>query len=93
MNIIVCFRNFAKNVIMTTIELKEQVISRISKLSDNDLLMDVYKLLENCSDDSEIYNLTDNHKIAIATAINQINNGDFLTNEQANNEIDAWLNK
>jgi predicted transcriptional regulator len=78
---------------MTTIELKEQLISRISQLSDNDLLMDVYKLLENCSDDSEIYNLTDNHKSAIATAINQINNGDFLTNEQANNEIDAWLNK
>jgi hypothetical protein len=78
---------------MTTIELKEQVISRISKLSDNDLLMDVYKLLDNCSDDSEIFKLTDNHKIAIATAINQINNGDFLTNEQANNEIDAWLNK
>jgi len=90
---IVCFLNFAKNVIMTTIELKNQVINRISQVSDNELLMDVYKLLENCSDDSEIYNLTDNHKIAIATAINQINNGDFLNNEQANNEINAWLNK
>lgn len=78
---------------MTTIELKKQVINRISQVSDNDLLMDVYKLLDNCSDDSEIYNLTDKHKTAIATAINQINNGDFLTKEQANNEINAWLNK
>jgi hypothetical protein len=67
-----CFFNFAKNVIMAKIELKKQLINRISQVSDNELLMDIYKLPDNCSDDSEIYSLTDNHKIAIATAINQI---------------------
>jgi hypothetical protein len=43
--------------------------------------------------DSEIYRLSDNQKVAIDTAINQINNGDFLTSEQANKEINEWLNK
>jgi len=43
--------------------------------------------------DSEIYRLSDNHKTAIDTAINQIENGDFLTNEQSNKEIDEWLNR
>ena len=41
--------------------------------------------------DSEICRLSDNHKAAIETAINQINNGEFLTSEQANKEINEWL--
>lgn len=78
---------------MTMIEIKNQVIGKIKQLTDNELLMDVYKLLDDSLLDSEIYRLSDNHKIAIDTAINQINNGDFLTSEQANKEINEWLNK
>ena len=78
---------------MTTIEMKNQVIGKIKQLTDNELLMDVYKLLDDSLMDSEIYRLSDNQKVAIDTAINQINNGDFLTNEQANKEINEWLNK
>ena len=78
---------------MTTIEMKNQVIRKINQLTDTELLMDVYKLLNDNLVDSEIYRLSDNHKVAIDTAINQINNGDFLTSEQANKEIDEWLNK
>jgi len=78
---------------MTTIEMKNQVIGKIKQLTDNELLMDVYKLLDDSLMDSEIYRLSDNQKVAIDTAINQINNGDFLTSEQANKEINEWLNK
>lgn len=78
---------------MTTIEMKNQVIRKINQLTDTELLMDVYKLLNDNLVDSEIYRLSDNHKVAIDTAINQINNGDFLTSEQANKEIDEWSNK
>ena len=78
---------------MTTIEIKKQVIGKINQLTDNELLMDVYKLLNDSLVDSEIYRLSDNHKVAIDTAIHQINKGDFLTSKQANKEIDEWLNK
>ncbi|HEY5511749.1 MAG TPA: hypothetical protein VIK10_12060 [Prolixibacteraceae bacterium] len=78
---------------MTTIEMKNQVIGKIKQLTDNELLMDVYKLLDDSLMDSEIYRLSDNQKVAIDTAIDQINNGDFLTSEQANKEINEWLNK
>ena len=78
---------------MTTIEMKNQVIGKINQLTDNELLMDVYKLLNDSSMDTEIYKLSDNQKAAIDTAIEQINNGDFLTCEQANKEINEWLNK
>jgi hypothetical protein len=78
---------------MTTIEMKDQVIGKINQLSDMELLMDVYKLLNDNFSDSEIYRLSDNHKAAIDTAITQIANGDFLTNEQSNKEINEWLNR
>lgn len=78
---------------MTTIEMKNQVIGKIKQLTDKELLMDVYKLLDDSIVDSEIYRLSDDQKIAIETAINQINNGDFLTSEQSNKEINEWLNK
>lgn len=78
---------------MTTIEIKNQVIGKINQWTDNDLLMDVYKLLDDSHTDSEIFRLSDNHKVAIDIALNQINNGVLLTSEQSNKEIDEWLNK
>ena len=77
---------------MTTIEMKNQVIVKINQLTDNELLMDVYKLLDDSLMDSDVYKLSDNHKTAIDRAISQIENGDFLTNDQANKEITEWLN-
>ena len=72
---------------MTTIEIKNKVIGKINQSTDNELLMDVYKLLNKSFIDPEIYRLSENHKIAIDTAISQINNGDFLTGEQSNKEV------
>ena len=77
---------------MTTIEIKNQVIGKINQLTDNELLMDVYKLLDDSFVESDVYKLSDLHKIAIDRAISQIDNGDFLTNDQANKEINEWLN-
>ena len=78
---------------MTTIEMKNQIIGKINQLTDNELLMDVYKLLDDSLMDSGVYKLSDNHKIAIDRALSQIDNGDFLINDQANKEINEWLNK
>lgn len=78
---------------MTTLELRNQVIGRINQVNDDELLQDVFKLLDINQTDSEVFKLTNNHKEAIETAINQINNGDYLTNEQANKEINTWLRK
>jgi hypothetical protein len=81
------------NMTMTILEIKNQVIGKINQLTDDELLMDVYKILNDSSLDSEIYRLSDNHQIAVDTAVNQINRGDFLTSVQANKEINEWLSK
>jgi hypothetical protein len=78
---------------MTSIELKNKVIGKINQLNDDDILNEVYKLLDDSFEDTEIILLSDNHKIAIEIARNQIDEGDYLTNEQANKEIGKWLNK
>ena len=78
---------------MTTIEMKNQVIGKINQLTDNELLMDIYKLLDDSIIDSDVYKLSDNHKIAIDSAISEIDNGEFLTNDQVNKEMNEWLNR
>lgn len=78
---------------MTTIELRNKVIGKLNQINDDLILAEVYRLLDDNYDDSGIYQLSDNHKLAIEEAMAQISNGDYLTNEQANKEIDEWLNK
>lgn len=77
---------------MTTIELKRRVIDKVKKVNDESLLMDLMLLLDDIND-NEIYRLSHAHKIDVQTAINQIENGDFLTNDQADKEIEEWLKK
>jgi hypothetical protein len=76
---------------MTTKDLKERVIDKVSKLDDVALLIDIMNLIDDKAD-NRLYRLSDEHKAAIDTAINEIEEGDYLSNEQANKRIDEWLN-
>lgn len=78
---------------MSTLELKKRLIDKIQKTENDDLLKELYRLLEMETEDIEIYKLNDSQKKAIDEARLQINNGQFLTNEQANKEINQWLSK
>jgi hypothetical protein len=78
---------------MTTNELKHKVINKINKLEDDSLLIDLIRIIDNSTIDNEIHRLSENHKKAINTAIDEIENGDYLTNEQSNKEIDEWLKR
>lgn len=78
---------------MTSIELKNKVIGKINQITDDEILREVYKILDDSFEDTDVYMLSENHKIAIETAKCQIDNGEYLTNDQANKEIGKWLNK
>ena len=78
---------------MTTNELKHRVIDKINELEDDSLLNDLIRIIDDSTVDNETYQLSENHKKAINTAIEQIDKGDYLTNEQSNKQIDEWLNK
>ncbi len=78
---------------MSTVELRKRLIDKIQKTQDERILEEAFRLLELEAEDIEIYQLNDDQKKAINEARQQIKNGQFLTEEQANKEIDEWLNK
>lgn len=78
---------------MSTIELRKLLIEKIQLTDDDKLLEEASRLLEVEIVDSEIYILNDNQKMAIEEARKQIINGEYLTDEESNKEIDEWLSK
>ena len=78
---------------MSIIELKQKLISRIQETADDSLLEEALRLLNIESGESEALTLNEEQVKAVNEAQTQIKNGQFLTNEQANKEIDEWLSK
>ena len=78
---------------MSTIELRKRLIDKIQKTDNENLLEEAYRLLELETQDIEVYKLTDEQRKAVIEARQQIKNGEFLTDDQANKEIDEWLKK
>jgi hypothetical protein len=78
---------------MSTIELKKRLIDKIQKTDNANLLEEAYRLLELEMQDIEIYKLTDEQRKAVIEGKQQIKDGNFLTDDQANKEIDEWLKK
>jgi 16S rRNA A1518/A1519 N6-dimethyltransferase RsmA/KsgA/DIM1 with predicted DNA glycosylase/AP lyase activity len=76
---------------MSTTELKEKLIDKIQHTDDENILAEVNRLLGIESDDVFIF--SDAEKIKIKEARLQIKNGDFLTHDEANKEIEEWLGK
>ena len=78
---------------MSIIELKKKLINKIQETVDNSLLEEALRLLDIESDESDTLVLNEEQTNAVNEAQAQIKSGQFLTNEQANKEIDEWLNK
>jgi predicted transcriptional regulator len=78
---------------MSTIELRNTIIDKIKKIDDEDLLNEVNRLIEIETSDIEIYKFSDEQKAAIEEAEDQINRGEFLTDEEATKDIKEWLKK
>jgi predicted transcriptional regulator len=78
---------------MSTIELRKRLIEKIQKTDNENLLEEAYRLLELETQDIEVYKLTDDQRKAVDEGRQQIKNGQFMTDDQANKEIDEWLKK
>ena len=78
---------------MSTVELRKRLIDKIQKTDNEKLLEEAYRLLELETEDIEIYKLSDEQRKAVNEAKQQIKSGKYLTDDQANKEIDEWLNK
>jgi len=78
---------------MTVFELKKRLITRINRTDNNKILEEMIRLIENEEADLTVYELSRQQKNTIEEAQDQYKKGETLTNEQANSEIDEWLEK
>lgn len=78
---------------MSTIEIKKRLIDKIQETENEELLQEAYRLLDLEIEDAEIYTLNTDQKKVIDEAMQQIKNGQSISDQQANKEIDEWLSK
>ena len=76
---------------MKTSELKEKLIARIEGVSDQNLLSDMLKFLETNSTPDEKYKLSEEEIQAISIAREQIENGEYYTQSEIDEEVQKWL--
>jgi len=74
------------------IQMKLDLINRISILDDARIIKEIKKLLD-FELDEKVYELNQPKKSRIEEARNEYKNAQILTEEDANNEIDQWLNE
>ncbi|MBN2520846.1 MAG: hypothetical protein JXB17_10105 [Bacteroidales bacterium] len=75
---------------MTTVELKNILIHRISGINDKSFLTAIKTIVETKSE-STIFKTSLEQKKKIQEGREQIAKGNFFTNEQVEAEIDKWL--
>jgi hypothetical protein len=78
---------------MSTVELRKRLIEQIQKTENDQLLEEVYRLLDMEVEETEVYVLSNAQKDAIEESRQEIRQGKYLTDDQSNKEIDEWLEK
>lgn len=78
---------------MTVKELKKKLIGKIDQSEDSELLEEMYRLIANEESDSSIYELSEEQIRAVEEGQLQYKNGQFLTDKQADKDIEEWLDK
>ena len=76
---------------MKTVEIRKKLIEEINLSENKNLLEELYRYLNQENKTQEIYELSNEQNSAIMEAREQIKNGEYLTNEQAEQEIEEWL--
>ena len=78
---------------MSTAELKTKIIKEITESENEELLRDVFRLLEIEGGDNDIYILSEEQERAINKAQASVRAGNFFTEEEVNKKMDEWLGK
>jgi len=82
-----------KTFYMLTKEMKQELIDKINSTKDENILEEVYRILEVGFEEVDMIVLTNEQKESIDQGIKDIEEGKYLSNEEANSEIEKWLKK
>lgn len=76
---------------MSTDEIKGRLHESIENIDDNEFLLTIKELIEHKYQPEDSPKLTEGQLKRIKKSEEQIINGDFLTNAEADKAIDKWL--
>ena len=76
---------------MKTTDIKKRLIDEITSLDNREVLEELYRFLNLEKKIEKVYKLSEEQESAVAEAREQIRTGDYLTNEEAIDDIDKWL--
>ncbi len=75
---------------MKAIALKKYLVSRINLIDDDSVLDKIKKIVEK---EEKIYILSDYQLDKLAKSRKQIEDGDFLTQDEMDKKVEKWLNE
>ena len=78
---------------MITSEMRQQLIEKIKTTKDINILEEVYRILEVGTIEADEIVLSQEQKNLIDEGLSNIENGNYLSDEDANKEIEEWLRK
>lgn len=78
---------------MTVVELKERLIEKINATDDEKTLERLTCIIDIDAETGNVYKMSDEERAAVADGRSQIKNGQWLSHEDANKQIDEWLNE
>ena len=73
--------------------MRQQLIEKIKTTKDDNILEEVYRILEVGTMEIDQIVLSNEQKGFIDEGLRDIENGNYLSNEDANTEIEKWLRK
>jgi hypothetical protein len=79
---------------MSTTELKEKLIAQINDTDNDELLSEIStRLYIESKSVNGAYQMSEAEREAVADGLNQIRNGHWISNEEADRQIEEWLRK
>ena len=78
---------------MSSKEMKQQLIEKIKLTDDDKILEEVYRILNLSTSEVDEIILSDFQKNKIESGLQDIENGRYLSNDEAGREIEEWLKK
>ena len=78
---------------MISIELKNQIKERIDQVNDAYLLEEILNLIDFETSNNEIFKIPIEHQKELEISVEQMNNGQTISNELVDLKVQQWLSK
>lgn len=79
--------------LMSVPELKLEIMNRVTSISDEQVLEDIIRLLNQESTLAQFYKLTEEERDAVQRGLQEVANGNLHSSESAKNLLEEWLKK